>query len=82
MGLKEDDIEKKVFLLKLLVKEPDETMDDILKALVNTGMFDLNRAKEILEELRAGGYISGDKLTMLGVTEANKAKQEFTLESW
>ena len=81
MGLKEEDIEKKVFLLKLLLKEPDETMDDVLKALVNTGMFDLNRAKDILQELRDDGYISGDTLTMLGVAEAKKAKQEFTLES-
>ncbi len=81
MNLKEEDIEKKVFLLKLLVKEPDENINDVLKTLVNTGMFDLNRAKTILQELRDSGYMSGDALTMLGVTEANRAKQEFTLES-
>lgn len=81
MSLKEEDIEKKVFLLKLLLKEPDENMDDVLKALVNTGMFDLNQAKAILQELRYSGYISDDALTMLGITEANRAKQEFTIES-
>jgi len=81
MSLKEEDIEKKVFLLKILLKESDETMDDIVNSLVNTGMFDLKRANIILQELKDTGYISNNSLTMLGITEANRAKQEFTLES-
>jgi len=79
MGLGENEIEKKVMLLKMLLKEPDETMQDILEALVNTKMFTMQEAKKHLEELRDRGFVSGDALTMLGVNEAQKAKEEFTL---
>jgi len=77
--LKEDEIEKKVMLLKFLLKEEDESVEDILKALVNTKMFSMDEAKKHLSELEGRGFISGDSLTMLGVTEAQKAKKEFTL---
>jgi len=79
MGLGENEIEKKVMLLKMLLKEPEETMQDILEALVNTKMFTMQEAKKHLEELRDRGFVSGDALTMLGVNEAKKAKEEFTL---
>jgi len=79
MGLGENEIEKKVMLLKMLLKEPEETMQDILEALVNTKMFTMQEAKKHLEELRDRGFVSGDALTMLGVNEAQKAKEEFTL---
>jgi len=77
--LREDEIEKKVMLLKFLLKEEDESVEDILKALVNTKMFSMDEAKKHLSELESRGFISGDSLTMLGVTEAQKAKKEFTL---
>ncbi len=79
MSLNEADIEKKVMLLKLLVKESDESIDEVLKALVNTGMFELDRAKEIYKELESDGYINSGALTMIGDIEAKKAKEEFTL---
>jgi len=77
--LKEDEIEKKVMLLKFLLKEDDESVEDILKALVNTKMFSMEEAKKHLSELESRGFVNGDSLTMLGVTEAQKAKKEFTL---
>ena len=79
MPLRDDEIEKKVMLLKLLLKEEDETIDDMLKALANTGMFDLKRAKELFSELERDGYIKDDTLTFIGDVEARKAKEEFTL---
>ena len=79
MPLRDDEIEKKVMLLKLLLKEEDETIDDMLKALANTGMFDLQRAKELFSELERDGYIKDDALTFIGEAEARKAKEEFTL---
>ena len=79
MPLRDDEIEKKVMLLKLLLKEEDETIDDVLKALANTGMFDLQRAKELYKELERDGYIKDGALTFIGDAEARKAKEEFTL---
>jgi predicted ArsR family transcriptional regulator len=79
--LKDDEIEKKVMLLKMLLREDDESMDDILKALANTGMFTLDEAKKHLQELRDRGFVVGDNLSFMGVSEARKAKQEFTLEN-
>ena len=77
--LKEDEIEKKVILLKFLLKEDDESAEDILKTLANTKMFSIKKANRHLQELKIGGFINGNSLTMLGVTEAKKAKKEFTL---
>ncbi len=79
MPLKDDEIEKKVILLKLLLKEEDETIAEMLKALVNTGMFDLKRAKKLFKELENDGYIKDNSLTFIGDIEARKAKEEFTL---
>ncbi len=79
MGLKEEDIEKKVILLKMLLREANESVEDALGSLVDTKMFDMNRAKELYQELEDDGYIKDDALTMLGTVDAQKAKEEFTL---
>jgi len=82
MALSDNDIEKKVILLKLLVKEDDESIDEALASLADTKMATLEEIKQLYKELQDGGYIdSNGNLTMLGVTEAKKAKQEFTLEN-
>ncbi len=80
MAIKEDDIEKKVILLKLLLKESDESIDELLYALADTKMATIERLKELFAQLQKDGYISKDaQLTMIGTIEAKKAKQEFTL---
>jgi len=80
MALKEEEIEKKVVLLKLLTKEDDESIDEALASLADTKMATLEEIKKLYKELQDSGYISeSGSLTMLGVTEAQKAKQEFTL---
>jgi hypothetical protein len=82
MALKEEEIEKKVILLKLLTKEDDESIDEALASLADTKMATLEEIKKLYKELQDSGYISDNgSLTMLGVTEAQKAKQEFTLEN-
>ncbi len=78
--LREDDIEKKVILLKLLLREEDESVEDALKALADTKMATLDELKKLLEELKKDGLVSKDgNLTVVGESEAKKAKQEFTL---
>jgi len=82
MALKEDEIEKKVILLKLLVKEDDESLQEALASLADTKMATLEEIKKLYKELQNSGYIdSSGNLTMLGTIEAQKAKQEFTLEN-
>jgi hypothetical protein len=80
MALKEDEIEKKVILLKLLVKDEDESLQDALASLADTKMATLEEIKKLYKELQEEGYIDENgNLTMLGTVEAQKAKQEFTL---
>ena len=75
--MEELDIIKRVFLLGVSKREEGETMDETLVSLVNTGMFDMKEAKEVLAELRDAKYIVGDNLSMTGVIQADKAEKEF-----
>jgi len=80
MALKEDDIEKKVILLKLLLRQSDESLEEALIALADTKMATLEHLKELLKQLQDDGYVTSDgNLTLVGEVEAKKAKQEFTL---
>ena len=75
--MNELDIEKRVFLLAIAKREEGETLDDVLKMLVETGMFDLKEGKQVLQELKDDKYIVGENLSMTGVIEADKAEKEF-----
>ena len=75
--MEELDIFKKVFLLSVSKREEGESMQETLVSLVNTGMFDMKEAKQVLKELRDAKYIVGDNLSMTGVIEADKAEKEF-----
>ena len=75
--MNELDIIKKVFLLGVSKREEGENMQETLVSLVNTGMFDMKEAKQVLKELRDANYIVGDNLSMTGVIEADKAEKEF-----
>ena len=75
--MEELDIIKRVFLLGVSKREEGETMNETLITLVNTGMFDMKEAKQVLKELREANYIVGENLSMMGVIEADKAEKEF-----
>jgi len=75
--MKELDIIKRVFLLAISKREEGETMKETLVSLVNTGMFEMKEAKQVLNELRDAKYIINDNLSMTGVIEADKAEKEF-----
>ena len=75
--MEELDIIKKVFLLGVSKREEGENMQETLVSLVNTGMFDMKEAKQVLKELRDANYIVGENLSMTGVIEADKAEKEF-----
>ena len=75
--MEELEIEKRVFLLAIAKKEEGETLDDVLKMLVETGMFDTKEGKRHLKELKEKNFVVGENLSMTGVIEADKAEKEF-----
>ncbi len=77
--MNEEDINKRVFLLAIYKKLPDESLMDVTESLVNTGMFDLKEGKKILEALKEKQYIVNDQLTVKGIAVATEAEAEFKL---
>ena len=77
--MNEEDINKRVFLLAIFKKDPDETLDDVTKSLVNAGMFDLQEGRETLKELKGAQYIVNEQLTVKGIAVAMEAEAEFKL---
>ncbi|WP_456393494.1 hypothetical protein [Nitratifractor sp.] len=74
-----DDINKRVFLLGILTREPGESIREVTLSLANTGMFTLKEGKKIRKELEAEGYIVEGELSVKGMIEAKKAEEEFRL---
>jgi len=76
--MNEENVVERVCLLALMKKEPDESLSDIQKMLVETGMFDMKECKEIFKMLQDEQYISAEgSLTMKGVMEAKLAEEMF-----
>ena len=76
--MNEENVVERVCLLGLMKKEPEETLADIQKMLVETGMFDMKACKQVFKTLKEEQYISEDGgLTMKGVMEAKLAEEMF-----
>ena len=73
------EIEKRVFLLKMLKRKKSESIKDVLYILADTGVFTLKEGKKIRKELEREGFIKDGNLTMLGVAQAKRAEEEFKL---
>ncbi|MEA1954562.1 MAG: hypothetical protein U9O24_09245 [Campylobacterota bacterium] len=76
--MNEENVVERVCLLALMKKESDETLKDIQKMLVETGMFEMKECKQVFKMLKSEQYISEDgTLTMKGVMEAKLAEEMF-----
>jgi len=75
--MNDENVVERVCLLALMKKEPDESISDIQKMLVETGMFDMKECKQVFKMLEEEQYISKDSLTMKGVMEAKAAEEMF-----
>lgn len=75
--MNEENVVERVCLLALMKKEPDETLSDVQKMLVETGMFDMKECKKVFKMLEKEQYISNGSLTMKGVMEAKLAEEMF-----
>ncbi len=75
--MNEDNVVERVCLLAVMKKESDETLSDVQKMLVETGMFEMKECKKVFKMLKEEQYISNDTLTMKGVMEAKAAEEMF-----
>jgi hypothetical protein len=76
--MNEENVVERVCLLAVMKKEPNESLSDIQKMLVETGMFEMKECKEVFKQLQEGQYLSAEgSLTMKGVMEAKLAEEMF-----
>ena len=75
--MNEENVVERVCLLALMKKEQEETLVDIQKMLVDTGMFDMKECKQVFKMLKEEQYISNGSLTMKGIMEAKLAEEMF-----
>jgi len=73
------DINEKVLLLAILKKESNETLNDIVFKLENTGLFSLKEGKRLLKKLKTEQFISDSFLTLKGDAIAKNVEQEFKI---
>ncbi|CAM3955831.1 hypothetical protein [Arcobacter cloacae] len=73
------DINEKVLLLAILKKESNETLNDIVLKLEDTGLFSLKEGKKLLKKLKTEQYIDDSFLTFKGVAIAKNVEQEFKI---
>ncbi|MBP9490353.1 MAG: hypothetical protein KBE77_02785 [Aliarcobacter sp.] len=73
------DINEKVLLLAILKKESNETLNDIVLKLENTGLFSLKEGKRLLKKLKTEQFISDSFLTLKGDAIAKNIEQEFKI---
>ncbi len=73
------DIEARVLLLGIYKRKEDESLNDVLMILEETGMFTYKEGKKFLKYLKEHGYVADDKLTVTGIQKAQEIEKEFTL---
>lgn len=73
------DINEKVLLLGILKKENDETLNDVVIKLENTGMFTLKEGKKLLKKLKTEGYLLDSSLSLKGDLAAKEVEKEFRI---
>ncbi|WP_041672731.1 hypothetical protein [Sulfurovum sp. NBC37-1] len=77
MNTDDKELLKQVTLLGIMKKKPDETLNDVMVMLVDTGMYSMKEAKQVFKELKADKYLVDGQLTLKGITEAKAAETMF-----
>ncbi len=73
------DINEKVLLLAILKKESNESLNDVVFKLENTGLFSLKEGKKLLKKLKSEQFVSDSFLTLKGDAIAKNIEQEFKI---
>ncbi|MDD2291630.1 MAG: hypothetical protein PHV52_05090 [Aliarcobacter sp.] len=73
------DINEKVLLLAILKKDSDESLNDIVLKLEDTGLFSLKEGKRLVKKLKKEEFLSDSFLTLKGEAIAKNVEQEFKI---
>ncbi|MDY3201031.1 MAG: hypothetical protein RBQ84_08750 [Arcobacter sp.] len=73
------DINEKILLLAILKKESNESLNDVVLKLENTGLFTLKEGKKLLKKLKTEEFVSDSFLTLKGELIAKNVEQEFKI---
>lgn len=73
------DINEKILLLAILKKDTEESLNDVVFKLENTGMFSLKEGKILLKKLKSEQFLSDSYLTLKGEVIAKNVEQEFKI---
>ncbi len=73
------DINKRVLLLAILKKEPQESLKDIVAMLEASRLFSFKEGKRLLKELKKERFLDENGLTPKGLKAAKEAEEEFRL---
>ncbi|AXX95963.1 MULTISPECIES: hypothetical protein [Arcobacter] len=73
------DINEKILLLAILKKESNESLNEVVLKLENTGLFTLKEGKKLLKKLKSEEFVSDSFLTLKGELIAKNVEQEFKI---
>ncbi len=73
------DINEKVLLLGILKKDSDESLNDVVLKLENSGLFSLKEGKRLLKNLKKDQYVLDSSLSIKGELLAKQVEQEFKI---
>ena len=73
-------IEEQVLLLGIYKRKEDESINNVVMMLEDTGMFTYKEGKKYLKSLKEDGYISDDRLTVTGTQKAKEVEEGFKLQ--
>ncbi|UTJ05955.1 hypothetical protein [Arcobacter roscoffensis] len=73
------DINEKVLLLGILKKDNDESLNDVVLKLENSGLFSLKEGKKLLKNLKKDEYVLDSSLSVKGELLAKQVEQEFKI---
>ena len=79
MNSTDSDILRKVLLLALLNRKEGDTIRDVIVELDSIQAMTIKEAKKLLKEFKRESLIVDGELSPLGIAEAEKARQFFTL---
>ena len=73
------DINEKVLLLGILKRQSDESLNDVVLKLENSGLFSLKEGKRLLKNLKKDEYVLDSSLSVKGELLAKQIEQEFKI---
>ena len=75
--MEEENINQMVLLLSISKKDDDESLNDVLLKIAETGSFSLKEAKQLLKRFKKDQLIIDDRLSFIGITKAKEAERFF-----